>query len=74
MTERLRFTISFEEHDEEGWIVPRVVEVPGAISQGRTRLEARENVIDALCLMRSPEGDASCGDDESVELELQTTA
>jgi len=26
----------------------RVPEVPGAISQGRTREEARENVIDAL--------------------------
>ena len=30
-------------------------EVPGAISQGRTRAEARENVIDALRLMLSPE-------------------
>ena len=74
MSERLRFTISFEEPDEEGWIVARVVEVPGAISQGRTRGEARENVIDALRLMLSPEGDTPSGTDESVELELQTIA
>ena len=33
--------------------VARVVEVPGAISQGRTREEARENVIDALGLLLS---------------------
>jgi predicted RNase H-like HicB family nuclease len=29
----------------------QVEEVPGAISQGRTRQEARENVTDALRLM-----------------------
>jgi predicted RNase H-like HicB family nuclease len=35
------------------------LEIPGAISQGRTRDEARENVIDALRLMLSPDdGDA----------------
>ena len=74
MSERLRFRISFEDPDEEGWIVARVVEVPGAISQGRTRREARENVIDALRLMLSPEGDPPSGTDERVELELQTIA
>lgn len=44
-------TIAFEGPDDDGWIVAQVVEVPGAISQGRTREEARENVIDALRLM-----------------------
>jgi predicted RNase H-like HicB family nuclease len=34
--------------DEADWIVVRVLEVPGAISRGRTREEARENVLDAL--------------------------
>jgi hypothetical protein len=29
------FTISFDSPDEEGWIVARVLEVPGAMSQGR---------------------------------------
>jgi predicted RNase H-like HicB family nuclease len=47
MTESLHFTIVFEE-GEEGWIVASVPEVPGAHSQGRTREEARANVIDAL--------------------------
>ena len=40
-------TIVFEP-DEDGWIVASIPEVPGANSQGRTREEARENVIDAL--------------------------
>ena len=75
MSDRLRLTIEFEEPDEGGWIVARVVEVPGAISQGRTRSEARENVIDALRLMLSPDADEpSRTEDESVELELQPTA
>lgn len=47
MTESLQFTILFEE-GEDGWIVASVPEVPGAHSQGRTRDEARANVIDAL--------------------------
>ncbi len=53
----LRMTIAFEEPDEDGWIVARIVEVPGALSQGRTREEARENVIDALRLMLTPDDD-----------------
>ncbi len=57
MNDVLRLTIAFEEPDEEGWIVAQVVEVPGALSQGRTREEARENVIDALRLMLTPDDD-----------------
>jgi predicted RNase H-like HicB family nuclease len=57
MREKLRLTIAFDEPDEQGWIVARVVEVPGALSQGRTREEARENVIDALRLMLTPDDD-----------------
>jgi len=30
------------------WVVARIPQLRGAISQGRTREEARENVIDAL--------------------------
>ena len=47
MSESLKLTIVFEQGDD-GWIVASVPEVPGALSQGRTREEARENVIDAL--------------------------
>jgi predicted RNase H-like HicB family nuclease len=57
MRDTLRLTIAFDEPDEQGWIVARVVEVPGALSQGRTREEARENVIDALRLMLTPDDD-----------------
>ena len=54
-TRKLRLTILFGEPDEDGWIVTSVHGVPGAMSQGRTRDEARENVIDALRLMLAPE-------------------
>lgn len=48
MTASVEFTIAFDEPDEDGWIVARVLEVPGALSQGRSREDARENVLDAL--------------------------
>ncbi len=51
----VEFTIAFEEPDELGWIVARVLEVPGALSQGRTRDEARENVLDALQTVLTPD-------------------
>ena len=47
MSESLRVTIVYE-RGEDGWVVASIPEVPGANSQGRTREEARANVIDAL--------------------------
>ena len=47
VSEPLKLTIVFES-DADGWVVASVPEVPGALSQGRTRDEAWENVIDAL--------------------------
>ena len=47
MSESLQLTIVFEQ-GEDGWIVASIPEVPGVHSQGKTREEARENVIDAL--------------------------
>jgi predicted RNase H-like HicB family nuclease len=47
MSDPLRLTIVFEDAGD-GWIMATIPEVPGAISQGHTRAEARENVIDAL--------------------------
>jgi predicted RNase H-like HicB family nuclease len=73
MDEKLRLTITYEDPEEEGWIVASVVEVPGAMSQGRTRDEARENVIDALRLMLSPDDDDSsvaAGRTEPLDLVL----
>jgi predicted RNase H-like HicB family nuclease len=49
------FTIAFEPPDENGWIVARVLEVSGAMSQGRTRDEARENALDALSTVLRPD-------------------
>jgi predicted RNase H-like HicB family nuclease len=74
MSETLRLTITYDEPDEDGWIVARVVQVPGAISQGRTREEARENVIDALRLILAPDDeDASVATGRSEPLELTLT-
>lgn len=47
MSESLRLTIVYEDAGD-GWIGARIPQVRGAISQGQTRAEARENVIDAL--------------------------
>ena len=47
VSESLQVTIVYEQ-GEDGWIVASIPGVPGASSQGRTRDEARTNVIDAL--------------------------
>ena len=73
MSDKLRMTIAFDRPDEEGWIVARVLEVPGAVSQGRTRDEARANVVDALRLMLAPDDDDPRlvgGESELLELTL----
>jgi hypothetical protein len=49
--------------------------VPGALSQGRPREEARENVIDALRLMLTPDdGDPSVMDERTEPLDLTMVA
>ena len=60
MSEHLELTIVFEP-GEDGWVIASIPEVAGVFSQGRTREEARANVIDALRLMLSPE---PAGDDD----------
>jgi len=59
MPASLDFTVAFDAPDEHGWIVARVLEVPGAVSQGRTREEARTNVIDALQTALTPDEELS---------------
>ena len=51
--EQLDLTIVYES-GEDGWTIASIPEVRGVHSQGRTREEARANVIDALRLMLSP--------------------
>jgi predicted RNase H-like HicB family nuclease len=59
--EQLDLTIVYEP-GEEGWILASIPEVPGVFTQGRTREEARANVIDALRLMLSPDPRVSTDD------------
>lgn len=47
MSESLRLTIVYEDAGD-GWAGARIPQVRGAISQGETREQVRENVIDAL--------------------------
>lgn len=69
MSDALRFTIHYSDAGD-GWTMAQVEEVPGAISQGRTRDEARENVIDALRLMLKPEPSAVVADPDRESLDL----
>jgi predicted RNase H-like HicB family nuclease len=62
----LDLTILYEDGDD-GWIVALIPAVPGVFSQGRDRTEARENVLDALALMLSPEP-VEAGDEREREL------
>jgi predicted RNase H-like HicB family nuclease len=39
------------EKDEDGWYVVQCVEIPGAISQGKTRKEAMKNIKEAIELI-----------------------
>ncbi len=68
MAASVEFTIAFDEPDEDGWIVARVLEVPGALSQGRTREQARENVLDALRTVLTPD-DELTGRTQPADLE-----
>lgn len=64
----VEFTIAFEPPDAEGWIVAQVLEVPGAVSQGRTRAEARTNVLDALQTVLTPDQELA-GEKPQADLE-----
>jgi predicted RNase H-like HicB family nuclease len=69
----LNLTIVYEP-DEDGWIMVSIPEIPGVLSQGRTREEARENVIDALALMLSPEPSDTSDEREREALQLTIAA
>ncbi len=51
MTDTLHLTIIYEQDPDSDWIVVSIPEVPGVHSQGKTREEAREMVLDALAGM-----------------------
>jgi len=74
MAASVDFTISYDSPDEEGWIVARILEVPGAISQGRTREEARDNVLDALSTVLTPDEEPAGQTPESDREHLRFVA
>ncbi|MGH2984977.1 MAG: type II toxin-antitoxin system HicB family antitoxin [Solirubrobacterales bacterium] len=67
MERTLRLRIEYES-GENGWVIAQIPAVPGAMSQGRTREEARDNVLDALQLLLSPELESEGAEAESAEL------
>lgn len=73
MSDFLDLTIRYEAGDD-GWIVASIPEVPGALSQGRSREEARANVIDALRLMWTPERTAASEGPDVEHLRLTIAA
>jgi predicted RNase H-like HicB family nuclease len=48
MSELLDLTIVYEDDPDSDWIMVSIPEVPGVLSQGKTREEAREMVLSAL--------------------------
>jgi hypothetical protein len=46
-TDRETLTILYED-GSDGWVTAQIAEMPAAMSQGRTRSEAKANVISAL--------------------------
>jgi len=75
MIEREGINLTINHQDAgDGWVLATIPEVPGAISQGRTRAEARANVIDALQTVLTPDdqftGGSSSADDELLTLTI----
>ena len=44
----LTFHLEFERDEESGWFTVHVTELPGCVSQGATRDEAKVNIADAF--------------------------
>ena len=63
--------MTLEYWKDEGWLVGRIVEVPGVFSQGETLDDLKENIQDAYKLMlQSEEIDFIPSQKNRVELEL----
>ena len=58
MSDELHLTIRYLDAGD-GWFTAQVAEIPGAISEGATREEARSNVLDALDTLLTPDQDLS---------------
>jgi len=51
MSEKRTFTVSLVKDPDSGWFAARCVEIPEAISQGKTESEALKNVREAIELV-----------------------
>ena len=49
-TQRREYTVVYEEI-EDGWVMARVPELPGAVTQGKDREETREMIKEAVELL-----------------------
>jgi predicted RNase H-like HicB family nuclease len=66
----LELTIVYEE-GEDGLVVASIPDIAGTHSQGRTREEAKANVLDALQVMLTPDEELTGADRESVRLTFE---
>jgi predicted RNase H-like HicB family nuclease len=63
--------LTLEYWEDDGWLVGRIVEVPGVFSQGETLDDLKENIQDAYKLMlQSEQIDFIPSQRNRVELEL----
>ena len=73
MSEELHLTVRYSDAGD-GWVTAQIAEIPGAISQGASREEARANVLDALELLLTPDeqviGEPQPADSESLTLTI----
>ncbi len=63
--------MTLEYWEDEGWLVGRIVEVPGVFSQGETLDDLKENIQDAYKLvLQNEQVDFIPSQKNRVELEL----
>lgn len=74
VTQELNVTVHYADGGE-GWVMATIPEVPGAVGQGRTRRNARKNVIEALRLILTADsqlaGHRMSSDDELLKLVIK---
>ena len=71
------FTVTLQEDKETGWITAQCLELPGAISQGRTRKSALRNskeAIRAVLEARAKVLKRQIGQADIVEVKVQDTS
>lgn len=71
MTGQVRLTIRYSDAGD-GWVTAQIAEIPAAISEGRTRQEARENVLDALQVVLTPDEEFTGGQRDQADSDSLT--